>query len=68
MSLTNRIAAILNCAPQTAADIWDALGDSTLRLADVVTELRAMTADGIADREGLIGCPCVYRRALAVAS
>ena len=60
-NLTDRIITILSDGLQMSIDIWDALGDANVRLADVRAELAALSIEGriVAD-ENLPG-PTLYR-------
>ncbi len=56
-NLTDRILSILSDKPTTSADIWDALGDSDVRLVAVRTELNALLDEGrvvVSEPQGLM--------------
>lgn len=68
MSLTDRILPILSSKPMASVDVWDALGDSTVSLADARCELRTLCYEDKATMtRGADGTPC-YTLAAGVAS
>jgi hypothetical protein len=68
-TLTARILAILSSKPMTSIDIWDALADNSVRLADLRDELHALCVEGTVASVDIIGRPLRYSLAAqAVAS
>lgn len=59
-TLTARILAILSEKPMASVDVWDALNDSDVRSADVVTELHALYNEGRVTRGAPNGFTATY--------